>query len=171
MRKARHFTGVPLPLVEPGRREDELAHSVAANNHLLAPQKPSEGDRVGEQNPAARVHEPMPLTQERCSLVQMVDRVEQITALKPPSSNESRSRALGQTKQTRSASPRSRATLFPSAMPAWWMSTPMIRQPVVAAVNSAGPPEPLATSSSLLDWPSSSRLQNTRCSSAVSQEL
>ena len=44
-------------------------------------------------------------------------------------------------------------------------------KPVIAAVNSAGPPAPLPISSSSLDESSPNHRQNARCSSAVSHEF
>jgi hypothetical protein len=51
------------------------------------------------------------------------------------------------------------------------ISIPVTRQPVVATVNRAEPPEPLATSRTSLDESSSSQQQNRGCSSAVSHEF
>lgn len=72
----------------------------------------------------------------------------QIAASNEPASTGSVLRASTHTKRARSASPRSCAARLAAATPSSCRSTPKSRQPVVSTVNSAGPPEPLATSSS-----------------------
>ena len=63
-------------LVDARSREDELAHRPAACEHLVAPDHPGEGDRVGEEHAAPRTQHAVPLAEHLRTLVHVVDRVD-----------------------------------------------------------------------------------------------
>jgi len=113
----------------------------------------------------------VPLAQDSRSLVDVVDRVDADDRVERLVLEGEPLARVGPLEMRSLGEPRSRAASFPAATPVACMSTPVTRQPVFAAVNSAVPPDPLATSSNSLEGPSSSHSQKARSSSAVSHEF